>query len=129
MNKDDNICYTGIHSVKSGNYTKKKYLETMNKHFKKECSVYIKSLKCDSCKKSIKMTSKEVKKVLKAFIKKKTYKTTKNTQQKILKQLNKCRKCKNTKTKKCNFKNYILYSGAEFGKCEDLIIQSNKDKK
>jgi hypothetical protein len=33
MNKNNNICYTGIHSVKTGNYTRKKYLEAMNKYF------------------------------------------------------------------------------------------------
>ena len=50
MNKND-ICYTGIGSLKSGNHTKKQYLEVMNKTFKKECPIYIKSLKCKSCKK------------------------------------------------------------------------------
>ncbi len=126
MNKDANICYTGIHSVKSGNYTKKNYLKTMNKHFKKECSVYIKSLKCNACKKSKKMSAIEVKKALKAFQKKKTYKLTKNREQQIVKQMDKCTKCRNKNTKKCTFKNYISYSGAELGKCEDLIIKSNK---
>ena len=56
---DRNICYTGINSVKSGNYTKKEYLKAMDKYFKKECAVYIKSLKCKSCKKSKEMNSKE----------------------------------------------------------------------
>jgi len=40
----NNICYTGIGSVKTGNYTKKQYLEVMNKNFKNKCSVYMKSL-------------------------------------------------------------------------------------
>ena len=59
MNKT-NICYTGIGSVKTGNHTKKQFLKAMNRNFKKKCSVYIKSLKCKSCKKSIEMNSKEV---------------------------------------------------------------------
>jgi hypothetical protein len=40
------------------------------------------------------------------------------TEQKILKQMSKCKICKNNKTKKCNLNNYILYSGADLGKCE-----------
>ena len=43
---------------------------------------------------------------------------SKKTEMKLFKQSNACKRCKNNKTKKCNFKNYILYSGAEFGKCE-----------
>jgi hypothetical protein len=109
-----NICYTGIGSVKTGNYTKKKYLEVMYKNFEKECAVYIKSLKCKSCKKSIEMNSKEVKKQ----IKNKTYNMSKNTEKKLLKQISKCKQCKNNKTKKCNFNNYLLFSGAELGKCK-----------
>ena len=64
----DNICYTGIGSLKSGNHTKKQYLEIMDKNFKKKCSIYIKSLKCKSCKKSMEMNTKEVKKQIKASI-------------------------------------------------------------
>jgi hypothetical protein len=118
MNKDDHICYTGLHSVKTGNYTKKTFLETMNKNFKKECSVYIKSLKCKSCKKSKKMNTKEARKQMRAKLQNKTYKMTTNTENKLLKQISKCRRCRNNKTKKCNLKNYILYSGAILGKCE-----------
>ena len=41
----NNICYNGIGTVKkTGNHTKKQYLEVMNKNFKKKCSDYIKSL-------------------------------------------------------------------------------------
>jgi hypothetical protein len=112
MNKN-NICYTGEGAVKTGNHTQKQYLEVMNKNFKKKCSVYIKSVKCKSCKKSIKMNSKEVLKQ----VKNKTYKMSKKTEEKLVKQMSKCDRCKNKKTKKCNLKNYIEYSGAEFGKC------------
>ncbi len=117
MNKNNYVCYTGFNSVKTGNYTKKNYLEAMNKNFKKECSVYMKSLKCKSCKKSIEMNNKEVKKQINAQLKNKTYKMTNNTEKKLLKQLSKCKKCKNNKTKKCNLNNYLLFSGAELGKC------------
>jgi hypothetical protein len=118
MNKNNNICYTGVNSVKTGNYTKKTYLESMNKYFKKDCSVYIKSLKCKSCKKSMEMNSKEVKNQINAQLKKKTYKMSNNTEQKLLKQSSKCKKCKKNKTKKCGLNNYLLFSGAETGECE-----------
>ena len=114
----NNICYTGIGSVKTGNHTKKQYLEVMNKNFKKECSVYIKSLKCKSCKKSKEMNTKQVKKQIQAQLKNKTYKMSNKTETKLMKQLSKCKRCKNNKTKKCNLKKYILFSGAEIGKCE-----------
>jgi hypothetical protein len=117
MNKN-NICYTGIGSVKTGNHTQKKYLEIMNKNYKKDCSIYIKSLKCKSCKKSIEMNTKEMKKQINFAVKNKTYKMSNKTEGKLIKQINKCKRCKNNKTKKCNLKKYILFSGAEFGKCE-----------
>ena len=115
-----NICYTGVGSVKNGNHTKKQYLEVMNKNFKKECSIYMKSLKCKSCKKSLEMNTKEVKKQLKAQLQNKTYKMSNITERELMKQISKCKRCKNNKTKKCNVKNYILFSGAEFGKCEKV---------
>jgi len=115
---NNHICYTGIHSVKTGNYTPKQYLEAMNKHFKKKCSVYIKSLSCKSCKKSIEMNSKEVKKQLHLQLQNKTYKMTNHTEQKLVSQLGKCKRCKNNKTKKCNLKQYLVFSGAELGKCK-----------
>jgi hypothetical protein len=115
---ENNICYTGTSSLKSGNHTKKQYLEIMDKHFKKNCAVYIKSVKCKSCKKSKEMNTKEVKKQLRAQLKNKTYKISHKTEQKLLKQMGKCKRCKNSNTKKCNLKNYLLFSGAEIGKCE-----------
>ena len=115
----NNICYDGIGAVnKTGNHTKKQYLELMNKNFKKKCSVYIKSLKCKSCKKITEMNTKELKKQIKAQLKNKTYKMSNKTEGKLLKQMNKCDRCKKNKTKRCNLKNYMLYLGGEFGKCE-----------
>ena len=114
---NNNICYTGIGSVKTGNHTKKQFLKVMNRNLKKNCSVYIKSLKCKSCKKSIEMNSKEGKKQINAQLKNKTYKMSSKKEKELLNQINKCKRCKNNKTKKCNLKNYILFSGAEFGKC------------
>jgi hypothetical protein len=116
MNNNQTICYTGFNSVKSGNHTKKKYLEIMDRNFKKECSVYMKSLKCKSCKKSIEMNTKEGRKQLKN----KSYKMSKKTEDRLVKQISICKRCKNNKTKKCNLNNYILFSGAEIGKCEKI---------
>ena len=121
MTTNDTICYTGVGAKKSGNHTEKEYLEVMNKHFKKDCSQYIKSLKCKSCKKSIQMTGKEVKKIINAHLKKKTYKISKTQNKKLLNQISKCKRCKNKNTKKCNLKKYILFSGAEMGKCAQNI--------
>ena len=110
MNKN-NICYTGEGSLKTGNHTQKQYLEVMNKNFIKECPIYIKSLKCKSCKKW--------KKMINAKLKKKTQKMSKK-EDNFLQQMDKCNQCKNKTTKKCNLKNYIEYSGAEFKKCKNL---------
>ena len=41
------------------------------------------------------------------------------TERKLVKQISKCKRCKNNKTKKCNLNNYLLFSGAELGKCEN----------
>lgn len=119
MNKDV-ICYTGLGSVKTGNHTQKQFLKVMNKNSKKECSVYIKSLKCKSCKNSGDIIDKHIKRVHAPRSKNKTYKMTNKREQKLIKQLSKCKRCKNNKTKKCNLKNYLLFSGATLGKCEKV---------
>ena len=78
----NNICYTGVGSKEDGNHTKEEYLEVMNKNFKKKCAVYIKSLKCKSCKKSIEMNNKEIKKQINAQLKNKTYKMSNKREKK-----------------------------------------------
>ena len=93
-----NIRYTGLGARKDGNHTRKQFLSIMDKNFKKDCSVYIKSLTCKSCNKLTKMI--------------KMIKTKKFTNQ-TMKQLAKCKKCKNKGTKQCDFKKYIEFSGAE----------------
>ena len=111
------ICYTGRGSVKTGNHTQQQFLEVMNKNSKKECSVYMKSLKCKSCKNSGDIIDKHIKRVHAPQIKNKTYKMTNKTEQKLKKQLSKCKRCKTSKTKKCTVKHYLLFSGASLGKC------------
>ena len=112
------ICYTGIGARKSGNHTRKQYLNVMNKHFKKDCSKYTKSLKCKSCKKNQEMATRNFKKQMKAQLEKKTYKMSKKTEEKFFKQIEKCNTCRNKKTRNCNFKKYIDFSGAELGICK-----------
>jgi hypothetical protein len=85
----------------------------MNNTCKKECAISSKSLKCKPCKKVIKMNSKELKKQIKQLKLKKPYKMSIKTENKILKQTKKCRTCKHKNIKKCNLKQYMVYSGAE----------------
>lgn len=115
----DNICYTGSGALKSGNHTQKQYLNIMNKNDKKLCSVYIKSLKCKSCKKSLKMNAKQVNKQIKAQLHNKTYKMSNKTEKQLITQMSKCKKCKTQNIKKCDLKNYLLYSGAYLGTCDN----------
>jgi hypothetical protein len=60
-----NICYTGTGSLKSGNHTKKQYMDVMDKKYREKCAVHTKSLQCKSCQKSTKMNSEEAKKIIK----------------------------------------------------------------
>lgn len=100
-----NVRYTGIGARKSGNHTKKQYLQVMDKHFKKDCSYHVKSLKCKSCKK--------LSKIWKTLLKNKTNKMTTKTEKKFRKQTDLCMKCRKKNTKKCNFDEYVEFSGAE----------------
>ena len=115
----NNICYTGIGSRKTGNHTKKQFLDVMNKNFSRKCSQYMKVKKCKSCKKSLDMNAREVKKHVNAQLKHKPYTMTYNTETRILRQMKKCKKCKTKNTKKCKIENYILFSGADPGICEE----------
>ena len=108
----ENICYTGIGSIDSGNHTKQQFLKVMNKTSKKQCSTYIKSLKCKSCKLSLKNRIKGLQ------LKNKSLKMMNKTERKLLNKINRCNRCKKSNTKKCNLKKYVLYSGAKLGVCD-----------
>ena len=110
--KDNSFCYDGIGALKSGTHTRKQLLNVMNKNFKQRCPEYIKSLRCKSCKQHTliwKRINKKSKKnpdyVLSPKLEKKT--------DSIYEQ---CKRCKKT-SKKCNLKQYLLFSGANVGKC------------
>ena len=79
-----NIRYTGLGARKNGNHTRKQFLSIMNKNFKNDCSTYIKSLSCNSCKKLDKRCK------------------TKKINSQTLKLLRQCRKCKNANIKHCD---------------------------
>ena len=119
----DVICYTGIGARKSGNHTKKQYLDVMNKNFKRDCATHIKSLKCKSCKKLKTLYRGILKTHLKTLEKNKknkknkTYKMTKKTRRKLRNATNNCIKCSNKNLKQCDVDNYILYTGAVKGAC------------
>jgi len=108
------ICYTGIGSRNSGNHTRKQFMSIANKSFKQECSEYKKSSKCKSCRKK--------RQLIKANKGLPNYKDNSKKEKKYMKKylmLNDlCLKCENKNTKKCNFKDYIKYSGANIGKCK-----------
>ena len=104
---NNKICYTGVGSSKKKYHKKKAYLKIMDKNFKGECKKYHESFKCKSCKQS----SKIFKKLMK--LKKKSNKASK----KFARYSKKCMKCKSKRTKKCDFNEYINFSGAEIGKC------------
>ncbi len=110
------ICYSGIKSNKTGNYTKKTFLASMNKNFKQACSVHLKSLKCKSCKKLIEMNGKQVKNQINAKLRNKTFKFS-TMEKELNKQQIICNRCRSKKNKECNLNNYISYSGASLGKC------------
>jgi len=65
------------------------------------------------------MNTKEVKKQIKAQLTNKTYKLSSKIERQLVKQLARCKRCKTNTTKKCNVKQYISFSGAELGKCEE----------
>jgi hypothetical protein len=64
------------------------------------------------------MNTKEVRKQINAQLKNKTYKMSDTTEKKILAVMGQCKQCRNKNTKPCNLKNYLLFSGAELGKCK-----------
>ena len=120
----DTICYDGPEARKDGNHTRKQFMNIMEKYSKRDCLNFMKDLKCKTCKRK-EMTAKEKKKQLLAIrqaIKNKIpYKLTAKQEKDYLKRMEKCNRCKKKMTmRRCNFDNYILYSGASSGKCQKI---------
>ena len=113
--KYDNICYTGINALPSGNHTKKQFLQITDE-FKSDCPEFVKMKRCKSCKKYKKMLESDFKRQAKM-----NRKITLRKDAKFTNQRNKCNKCKNGKTRKCNLKDLMSYAGANPGKCHNDI--------
>lgn len=109
----DYVCYSGIGALrKSGIHTRKEFMKMMNKEWNKDCRSYIKRRRCKSCK----IMSKLVALSKRAF---KPYEMGGSKNEYFNDLMNKCYKCRHNTTKKCKFKDYILFSGAQVGKnCE-----------
>ena len=93
------IYYTGIGAKKSGKHTIKEFLDIMNKS-STECSDYMSQLEYKPCGTSAKMKST-------------IYFGSKKTKKRYKKLVNKCQTYKKTKKRKCNFNEYITFSGAQ----------------
>ena len=124
-NKSKKICYTGIGSKKSGIHTEKEFLNILDKNLKKDCSKFIKRKKCPSCIKF----DKEIQKYLKKRKKNTNYKWSDKEEKKQDKLLMTCIKCKNRNLKKCDLNNYIEFSGAYIGDCNNNENNNIKKKK
>ena len=108
------IFYTGYKGKKNGKHTEKEFMDMMKKHHKEKCAFFKTSNLCKPCKQSRKLVTSEVNKQIKRMKKNKTYKMSKKTEKRIVTLRKKCDRCKKTRKKKCNLKDYIRYSGAEY---------------
>ena len=102
----EHFCYTGVGARKSGNHTRKEFMKLMDKKFKRECSGFIKTPHCKSCVKRTRSNAKL-----------KPYQLGGPKGEYSLTLFDKCYNCKYKNIKKCNLKEYLLFSGAEVGKC------------
>ncbi len=67
------------------------------------------------------MNTNEVRKQIRAFKNKKPYKLTAKKEAELVKQINKCNRCQTKNTRRCDFDNYISFSGAELGTCPESV--------
>lgn len=102
MSNNITIYYTGIGAKKSGKHTKAEFMKIMEQ-YNNDCSIVITEKACKSCLKKNKLEMKALN----------MNKYTKKIKKLIKHNSKKCKKCKSMKKKKCNFNNYIEYSGAE----------------
>ncbi len=118
--KENLICYTGYGAKTDGTHTEKEFTSVMDKNFKKDCMNYMQLPKCPICKKSRKLTSKFIKKMIKKnFVMDEKMKLEEKKSKEFSQ---KCSACKNKRTKKCNTKEYIKFSGASNKKCAKKSI-------
>ncbi len=109
------ICFTGFGAKnKDGNHTEKEFISIMDKDYKKTCKRFRDKNK--KCKNACKPYKKLEKKMINKFLK--NIKSSDIEKKLLIKASNKCNKCINN-TKKCNTKEYMKYSGAINGKCQN----------
>jgi hypothetical protein len=104
------IYYTGIGAKKSGKHTKQEFLNIMNKKFKRSCSNFSAQKNYKPCSERKEMEDKMMQYAMKH---KKPYyynNRTCKSHNKYKKLINKC--IKYSKNYRCNFDDYIDYSGA-----------------
>jgi hypothetical protein len=103
------IYYTGIGAKENGKHTTKEFMKIMEKH-PEHCSRYLTEIEYEPCIKTTNMTNDFWKK----YNKNNKYKRSKKLEAKFRRTNKKCIKRKMTfKNRKCNFKEYLEYSGAE----------------
>lgn len=110
------IFYTGYKGKKNGKHTEKEFMDVMKNHHKEQCESFNGDgeKRCRPCKQIRKLLMSEVKKQIKSMKKNKTYNRSKKTEKRFVTLRKKCDRCKKTRKKKCNLKDYIRYSGAEY---------------
>ena len=130
------VCYTGFDAQKkSPTHTQEEFMEIMNRKSNKSkkdkylpsraCAEYIASLSCKPCVKY----NKNVRKSFKKSLRNPNFKTSDKYRKKQKKLLLKCSKCKKKSKKKCEFEDFLKYSGAIKGKCRSQNNRNNKNKK
>jgi len=87
----------------------------MDDHFKKECAMYTKSLKCKACKVKRRMLTLQNRKQVAALRRNEPY--TDTPTEKFGQYAAACGRCSTSK-KKCTLKEYKKFSGAVSGKCD-----------
>lgn len=104
--KKNKVCYKG----KTHNQSDFESLMN-NSDAVKKCPPKVKYGRCNTCKKLQRLIDEG------------------NNEKKIKKYEKKCRKCRGNRSTKCNFKEYVKYSGATMGECGSLKGGKSPEKK
>ena len=124
--KIKHICYTGYGARKDGNHTRKQFLEIMNRSskisWKKNsghryfCEAHLKALKCKSCKQKKNITKYQNRQMRKNP----KYEPSKKVFSKQMRIISRCIRCADNNNETCNLKDFIKWSGAIIGKCDNI---------
>ncbi len=115
-----------IQISKDGNHTKKQFLEIMNRSskisWKKNsghryfCEAHLKALKCKSCKQKKNITKYQNRQMRKNP----KYEPSKKVFSKQMRIISRCIRCADNNNETCNLKDFIKWSGAIIGKCDNI---------